>query len=63
MSDTRDDLLPEDGKSSAAKDSSERLKRTFLALKKTQKELANLKQKQREPIAVIGIGCKFPGGG
>ena len=62
MSDTRDDLLPEDGKSSAAKDSSERLKRTFLALKKTQKELANLKQKQREPIAVIGIGCKFPGG-
>lgn len=62
MSDTRDDLLPEDGKSNAAKDSSDRLKRTFLALKKTQKELSNLKFKQREPIAIIGIGCKFPGG-
>jgi amino acid adenylation domain-containing protein len=62
MSDTRDNLLAEDGKSNATKDSSDRLKRTFLALKKTQKELANLKLKQREPIAIIGIGCKFPGG-
>ncbi|MFT4670912.1 MAG: amino acid adenylation domain-containing protein [Pseudohongiellaceae bacterium] len=62
MSDVRDDLPPGDSKSNATKDSSDRLKRTFLALKKTQKELANLKQKQREPIAIIGIGCKFPGG-
>lgn len=62
MSDIRKNSLPEDGKSKATQDSSDRLKRTFLALKKTQKELANLKQKQREPIAIIGIGCKFPGG-
>ena len=62
MSDTRDNFIPEDGKQSANKDSSDRLKRTFLALKKTQKELTDLKLKQYEPIAVIGIGCKFPGG-
>ena len=62
MSDTRDNLIPDNDKQSANKESSDRLKRTFIALKKTQKELADLKLKQHEPIAVIGIGCKFPGG-
>lgn len=61
MSKSRDNLPEEENKKGAAKDSSERLKRTFLALKKTQKQLADLKQQQREPIAIIGMGCKFPG--
>jgi acyl transferase domain-containing protein/NADPH:quinone reductase-like Zn-dependent oxidoreductase len=35
------------------------LKRTFLALKKARQELDAL----REPIAVVGMGCRLPGGG
>jgi len=35
------------------------LKRTFLALKKAQQELDAL----REPIAIVGMGCRLPGGG
>lgn len=37
-------------------------KRALLALEQMQAELNALKQSQREPIAIIGMGCRFPGG-
>ena len=39
------------------------LKRAFLALEDTQSRLAAMEQAAREPIAVIGLGCRVPGGG
>ncbi len=38
------------------------LKRVTLDLRKTHRELKDLKCRQREPIAIVGIGCRFPGG-
>jgi len=38
------------------------LKQAYLALEKMQAKLVALEQAQREPIAVIGMGCRFPGG-
>jgi acyl transferase domain-containing protein/acyl carrier protein len=38
------------------------LKRAFLALEDTQSRLAAMEQAAREPIAVIGVGCRVPGG-
>ena len=38
------------------------LQRAFLALEETRAELAAVEAQQREPIAVVGIGCRFPGG-
>jgi acyl transferase domain-containing protein len=37
------------------------LKRAFLALEKAQQRVAALEKASREPIAVIGIGCRVPG--
>jgi amino acid adenylation domain-containing protein len=37
------------------------LKRAFIALEQMQAKLDALERKQHEPIAVIGIGCRFPG--
>ena len=34
----------------------------YRALKKTQAELSNLESRLQEPIAIIGMGCRFPGG-
>src|SRR5580698_5589659 len=39
------------------------LKRAFLALEQAQTRVAALEAASREPIAVIGIGCRTPGGG
>ena len=39
------------------------LKRAFLALEQAQGRVAALESAAREPIAVIGIGCRVPGGG
>ncbi len=39
------------------------LKRAFLALEQAQARVAALEQAHREPIAVIGMGCRVPGGG
>lgn len=39
------------------------LKRAFLALEDAQSRLAALERSAREPIAVIGLGCRVPGGG
>ncbi len=38
------------------------LKKAYIALKKTKAELARLRHEQNEPIAVVGVGCEFPGG-
>ena len=39
------------------------LKRAFLALEDAQARLASIEDAKREPIAVIGLGCRVPGGG
>src|SRR5689334_16075070 len=39
------------------------LKRAFLALEDAQARLAALQDAAREPIAIIGLGCRVPGGG
>jgi len=41
----------------------ETLKKLYIALKTTQDKLAQLEADQREPIAVVGMSCRFPGGG
>ncbi len=37
------------------------LQRTFLALEETRAQLAAAESATREPIAVIGLGCRLPG--
>jgi len=37
------------------------LKRAFLALEKMEAELQLFKYKQHEPIAIVGMGCCYPG--
>ncbi|MGC9524442.1 MAG: beta-ketoacyl synthase N-terminal-like domain-containing protein [Limnospira sp.] len=37
-------------------------KRALLALEKMQAQLEALENRQHEPIAIIGMGCRFPGG-
>jgi acyl transferase domain-containing protein/NADPH:quinone reductase-like Zn-dependent oxidoreductase/SAM-dependent methyltransferase len=39
------------------------LKRAFLALEDMRARLAAAESAQREPVAVIGLGCRVPGGG
>ena len=38
------------------------LKRAFLALEEAHARVAALEQAAREPIAIIGLGCRVPGG-
>ena len=38
------------------------LKRALLALEDMEAKLEAAKRSEREPIAIIGIGCRFPGG-
>ncbi|MBF0572811.1 MAG: hypothetical protein HQK69_03520, partial [Desulfamplus sp.] len=38
------------------------VKQALIALKKLQQKYDALKSEQAEPIAVIGMGCRFPGG-
>ena len=39
------------------------LKRAFLALEDAEARLAAKQHAEREPIAIIGLGCRVPGGG
>jgi acyl transferase domain-containing protein len=41
---------------------SDSLKKVYKALKTTQAKLAELENAQKEPIAIIGMACRFPGG-
>ena len=38
------------------------LAEAYLQLRDTRRELEALKRTQHEPIAIIGMGCRFPGG-
>jgi acyl transferase domain-containing protein/thioesterase domain-containing protein/acyl carrier protein len=37
------------------------LKRVLLELRDTRRQLEQLESREREPIAIIGMGCRFPG--
>ena len=38
------------------------LKDAFISIEKLKAKIDVLKQEKNEPIAVIGLGCRFPGG-
>src|SRR4051812_8118280 len=42
--------------------SADLLKKTFIALKKTQSRVQELENARREPIAIVGMACRLPGG-
>lgn len=39
------------------------LKQAFLALQAAQSRVDELERERSEPVAIIGIGCRVPGGG
>ena len=43
-------------------DNQARLLNALLAIKKLQSDIEALEKPRREPIAIIGVGCRFPGG-
>ena len=48
-------------KSNTSRDDTLRLKRALVALKDIRAKLDAVKYTRTEPIAVIGLGCRFPG--
>src|SRR5262245_34285515 len=38
------------------------LRRALIELKETRAKLATMERASSEPIAIIGMGCRFPGG-
>ena len=38
------------------------LKRVTIDLRKTRRRLLDLEERAREPIAIVGMGCRYPGG-
>ena len=46
----------------AVPDEAEPLKRALVALKKLRAKLDTIEQARTEPMAIIGIGCRLPGG-
>jgi len=48
--------------SQSAERSAELLKKTFIAFKKSQERLNDLEMRRSEPIAIIGMACRLPGG-
>ena len=39
-----------------------RLKQALIAIKSLRAEVESLRNAQHEPVAILGIGCRFPGG-
>lgn len=44
------------------KERTDTMKKLYIELKKTQEKLHGIESAQHEPIALIGMGCRFPGG-
>jgi hypothetical protein len=38
------------------------LRKLYIALKKAQDKVSQLEAAHHEPIAIIGMACRFPGG-
>ena len=38
------------------------LKRALIEIREMRAKLSSAEQLQKEPIAIIGMGCRFPGG-
>ncbi|MBE9077336.1 acyltransferase domain-containing protein [Romeria aff. gracilis LEGE 07310] len=46
---------------SPSSDQKERLKSALIAMRELRAKLTSLEQAQTEPLAVVGMGCRFPG--
>ncbi|NEP54467.1 MAG: beta-ketoacyl synthase, partial [Moorea sp. SIO3C2] len=49
-------------KTSEPIDHSSRLKNALLAVRKMRSKLEAIERSKTEPLAIIGMGCRFPGG-
>lgn len=49
-------------KNTVSDDKSELLKQSISTIQALRKELEDVKTQKNEPIAIIGMGCRFPGG-
>ncbi|HEY5261799.1 MAG TPA: beta-ketoacyl synthase N-terminal-like domain-containing protein [Solirubrobacteraceae bacterium] len=53
---------PQDGTSASQDQLREYLNRVTVDLRKARRRLHEVEYREREPIAIVGIGCRYPGG-